>query len=77
MVVSMKMIVVSGDWAVGTDAVQWILYRAQKGDSPWRSLSFVTSTRDILERCMREKGCPEMHRAVLLAALPPHYVPAK
>ena len=36
-------------------------------------MSFVSSGRDILERCMREKGCPELDREVLLAGLPPTF----
>jgi hypothetical protein len=54
----------SGLWTLEADKLQWILVRRR------RALSFVSSTRDILERCMREKGCPEAHRAVLLAGLP-------
>ena len=35
----------------------------------WYPVSFVSSTRDILARCMREKGCgPDLE--VLLAGLP-------
>ena len=43
-------------WAVGTDGIQWIL-RRQEG-ARWRDVSFVRTTKDILERCMEEKGCP-------------------
>ena len=62
---------VSGRWALGADNLQWILYRSRASKSaPWLGVSFVTTTRGILERCMREKGCPEGDRAVLLAGLP-------
>jgi hypothetical protein len=66
---------VSGKWALGADNLQWILYRkyTSKGGEGWRAISFVSSERDILERCMREKGCPEQHRKVLLAGLPPTF----
>jgi hypothetical protein len=66
---------VSGDWALGADDLQWILYRRHSrasGDT-WDPVSFVRSERGILERCMREKGCPQDGRAVLLAGLPPSF----
>jgi hypothetical protein len=66
-----RLFATSGDWALGADNLQWVLYR-RRGDG-WRAMSFVSSTRDILERCLREKGCPEADRAVLLAALPPTF----
>jgi hypothetical protein len=42
--------------------------------APWES--FVHSTKDILARCMREKGCPPEDVAVLLAALRDRFVEA-
>jgi len=36
----------------------------------WGAVSFVRSTKDILARCMREKGVDEGTAAVLLAGLP-------
>ena len=54
----------AGDWALGADALQWVLYREG------RALSFVSSEKDILARCMREKGCPEREQLILLAGLP-------
>jgi hypothetical protein len=65
----------SGDWAFGADGLQWILYHRRKpsGRTGWMAVSFVRSTRDILERCMREKGCREAAREVLLAGLPPTF----
>ena len=36
----------------------------------WRAVSFVRSTRDILARCMREKGCNLPTANLLLAGLP-------
>lgn len=59
---------ISGRWALATDGVQWILQR--RGGVGWRPVSFVHSTRDILRRCMREKGCPWEDAQRLLAGLP-------
>jgi hypothetical protein len=64
-------IATSGDWALGSDGVQWILYhRRSKEHGGWVSVSFVRSERSILARCMREKGCPVDDAAVLLKGLP-------
>jgi hypothetical protein len=61
----------SGQWALGADELQWILYRRRSRDrGGWRGVSFVRSERVILERCMREKGVLEHDRAVLLAGPP-------
>jgi hypothetical protein len=64
-----RIFAVSGDWALGSDSVQWILYHRRQGGTGWRGVSFVRSEREILERCMREKGCQEADRAVLLRGL--------
>jgi len=63
---------VSGDWALGADSLQWILYR-RRAKGEWRAVSFVGSTREVLARCMGEKGCPDVDRAFLLAGLPPTF----
>src|SRR5262245_40782210 len=69
---SERQFAVSGDWALGADSLQWILYRrASKRTGQWQAVSFVASTRVILERCMREKGCPAACQLILLAGLPP------
>jgi hypothetical protein len=70
---SERQFAVSGDWALGADSLQWILYRRvnRKSGSDWNAVSFVGSTREVLARCMREKGCPEPVRTVLLDGLPP------
>ena len=59
----------AGDWAVASDGIQWILQRRWK-DGKWRDVSFVRSTRDILARCMREKGADSAIAAELLSGLP-------
>jgi hypothetical protein len=62
----------AGQWALGADDLQWILYRSRKSrTAPWVGVSFVRSERSILERCMREKGVSERDRAVLLAGVCP------
>src|SRR5262249_42510153 len=59
---------ISGRWALAADSLQWMLQR--RGGQQWKSVSFVSSTRDILARCMREKGCPSADAERLLAGLP-------
>jgi hypothetical protein len=68
-----RILVSSGSWAVASDGIQWMLCRTRKGPSPWYGVSFVHSTKDILARCMREKGSPPADAAVLLAALPDRF----
>ena len=71
---SERQFAVSGDWALGADSLQWILYRrASKRTGQWQAVSFVASTRVILERCMGEKGCPAACQLILLAGLPPTF----
>ena len=61
-----------GGWAVGADEVQWILYRRRntKLNIGWVPLSFVSSDRDILARCMRDKGVEADTAVQLLEGLP-------
>jgi hypothetical protein len=45
---------------LAADDLQWILYRRRSEKrGGWKGVSFVRSTKTILARCMREKGCPE------------------
>jgi hypothetical protein len=61
----------AGDWAVGADDVQWILYRRHSQRlGGWTGVSFVRSTRDIIARYMREKGIDEDTACLLLSGLP-------
>jgi hypothetical protein len=62
----------SEKYALGADELQWILYRANGrdhvADPPlelkyWRAISFVSSAKAILHRCMREAGCVPVCRA--------------
>jgi hypothetical protein len=63
---------ISGKWALAADKLQWMVQRRylSKGQPAWRSISFVSSTRDVLARCLREKGCPPADAERLLAGLP-------
>jgi hypothetical protein len=58
----------SGRWALAIDPLQWVLQR-QTGDQ-WRPVSFVRSTKEILARCMHEKGTPDDDAKRLLDDLP-------
>jgi hypothetical protein len=67
-------------FALGTDDLQWILYRSRRADvqldaplamKDWKPVSFIRSTKDILLRCMRENGCsPRIEAQVILAGYP-------
>jgi hypothetical protein len=67
-------ITTSGNWSVATDGIQWILRKRagtdrRTGKPVWNPVSFVHSTKDILARCMRERGCPPEDATRLLAGL--------
>ena len=66
------MIATSGDWSVTTGGIQWILRkrRSLKGTDVWQAVSFVRSSKDIVARCLKEKGCPPEDAAKLLGAIP-------
>jgi hypothetical protein len=61
-----------GDWALATDGLQWIVQRRYQvaGKHAWRLLSFVRSTKAVLERCLREKGADSSSIQALTADLP-------
>jgi hypothetical protein len=65
-----RQFVVSGKWALASDGLQWILQRKRSGRPPWRAVSFVRSTKDILARCMGENGATPDEIRSLLAGLP-------
>jgi hypothetical protein len=58
----------AGDWALASDGIQWILQR--RYGTSWRNVSFVHSTKDILARCMSEKGVEVPDARQLLSGLP-------
>jgi hypothetical protein len=64
--------VTAHDWALASDGMQWILLHnhRQDGTGRWQAVSFVHSTRDVLARCMREKGCSAEDARQLLKGLP-------
>jgi hypothetical protein len=65
----------AGEWALASDGIQWILqHRRQKnGETSWRPVAFVRSTREVLARCLRQKGVPIADAERLLAGLPPTF----
>jgi hypothetical protein len=60
---------VSENWAIASDGIQWILQK-KSSDTGWKSITFIHTQRDILERCMRDKGVPEENRVELISSLP-------
>jgi hypothetical protein len=64
-----RIFAVSGEWAIGADNLQWILYKKVNNERGWRPVSFVSSSCDILARCMKENGCG-LDAEVLLLGLP-------
>lgn len=66
--------------ALGADDLQWILYRARTAEPPdslkpslWRPISFVSSSKGTLERCMRESGIHADIAALAVNGLPPTF----
>ena len=72
-----RQFIVAGNWALASDGVQWILQRRRADKryhhATWTGVSFIRSTKDILARCMREKGVPGEGASRLLAGLPDHF----
>lgn len=72
------LIPINKDWSLTHDELQWILQRfkgvrksgAQAGQEKWEGVSFVRSTKEILTRCMRDKGVPKEAADKALAQLP-------
>jgi hypothetical protein len=59
-----RQLAVSGEWALASDGIQWILQRS--GRAVW----FVRSERSVLERGMAAKRVPSTDANRLLAGLP-------
>ena len=70
-----RIFAIEGKWALGSDGLQWTLCRLcnDRGNVYWRPVSFVRSGKDILARCMREKGCADDVGAKLLSGVPDTY----
>ena len=62
------MIEIDANWSLAADKLQWILRRRRAGG--WRDVSFVSSSKEILARCMREKGVPPEAAKRVLDCLP-------
>jgi len=62
-----------GRWSIASDGVQWVLRRRQ--GQRWVNMVFVSSDRDILARCMRERGVPPAELDAMLDGLPEKYNP--
>lgn len=67
-----RVFAIEGDWSVASDGIQWSLCCRcnDRGKVYWRPVSFVRSTKDILARCMREKGVTANVASSLLSGLP-------
>ena len=69
---------IGAKWALAHDDLQWILQRfigtrksgPRAGQEIWEDISFVSSTKAILARCMREKGVPDDDIRIALDRLP-------
>jgi hypothetical protein len=62
---------INDDWQLSADGMQWILQRRRsRHRGGWHGVSFVSSTKDILARCMREKGVPPEDAKRVLDSLP-------
>jgi hypothetical protein len=70
-----RQIVAADGWGIATDGNQWVLQRLR--GHQWANLSFVRSTKNILARCMTEKGVPSGTAKQLLAALGDTFDPAQ
>jgi hypothetical protein len=67
-------------FALGADDLQWIVYKSRCKDAPsfnaplkardWFPVSFISSTKDILLRVLREKGCSLLIEAQEALAVP-------
>ena len=63
-----KQFKVEGNWALATDGLQWVLQR--KNGNAWEGASFVHTTKEILARCVRERGIEPLIAEKLLNGLP-------
>ena len=61
---------INDDWQLGADPLQWVLQRRRTGARGWRDVAFVSSTNDVLARCMKEKGVPPEDAKPVLDSLP-------
>jgi hypothetical protein len=60
---------INDEWKITADDLQWMLQRG-KVNGGWYPISFVSSTKAVLARCMAEAGVPQDAAERALAALP-------
>jgi hypothetical protein len=65
----------AGNWGLASNGVQWMLMHRhpRKTGDTWDPVSFVRSIREVLARCMREKGVEADTAVLLLEGLPPTF----
>ena len=63
-----NLLTTSSGWALASDGLQWILQRRYGGQL--RAVAFVRSSKDILTRCMNEKGVASGNRQRTPGTLP-------
>ena len=63
-----KQFYVSGNWAIASDGIQWILQKKNK--QHWKAKVFIRTDREILERCMRELHVPKENATRLILSVP-------
>jgi hypothetical protein len=66
----LAIIPINDKWRLEVERLQWILQRHNGTKGRWYGVSFVSSTKDILARCMREKGVPPEDAKRVLDTLP-------
>jgi hypothetical protein len=67
---TLQFLQINESWALAADNVQWVLQRHRRGPQAWYGVSFVSSTKDTLARCMRQKGVPADDAKHALDSLP-------
>ena len=66
-----RQIMIDGMWALATDGFQWVLQRRHdRHGTHWHGVAFVSTTKDVLERCMRENGVPAATAEKMLSVMP-------
>jgi hypothetical protein len=69
---------IDDNWSLGWDDRQWSLQRfggirkdgPEAGEAKWKAVAFVSSTRDVLARVMRDRKVPDGAALKVLATLP-------
>jgi hypothetical protein len=64
---------IADKWAIGWDTRQWLLQKAKirGGEREWQPVIYIASTKEVLGRCIHEKGCtPDAAGEVFIASIP-------